>query len=136
MSLDALFEADPVIQFHVACATGALILGAVQWLGPKGTLPHRTLGVVWAGLMALTALSAIFIREVNPGQFSLIHLLIPLTLFGLVGLARSVRKTARKGQHHRLVMTLYFGALIVPGLFAFLPGRLLNTVFLAGLSGS
>jgi uncharacterized membrane protein len=136
MSLDALFEADPVIQFHVACATGALILGALQWLGPKGTLPHRTLGMVWAGLMALTALSAVFIREVNEGQFSLIHLLIPLTLFGLVGLARSVRKSARKGQHHRLVITLYFCALIVPGLFAFLPGRLFNTVFLSSLSGS
>ncbi len=132
MNIQAFLDASPVIQVHVLTASGALILGAVQLLGPKGTLPHRTLGMVWAGLMALTALTAIFIHEVNEGSFSPIHLFVPLTLFGLVGLARSVRRGARKGDHRRQVLILYFAALVLPGLFTLVPGRLLHTVFLAG----
>jgi len=131
MNLDAFLAAPAVIQVHTLSATAALVLGGVQWLGPKGTLPHRVLGTVWAGLMALTAVTAIFIREINDGGLSPIHLFIPLTLFGLVGLARSVQLRA-PGRHRRTVLALYFGALVVPGLFTFLPGRLMHDVFLAG----
>jgi uncharacterized membrane protein len=128
MNLQAFLDASPVIQVHALAAIAALLLGAVQLFGPKGTLPHRWLGLVWAGLMALAAITAIFIREVNAGGFSFIHLFIPLTLFGLVGLARSVRPGARKGSHRRLVLTLYLAALVLPGLFTLVPGRLMHSV--------
>lgn len=131
MNIDAFLAASPVIQLHAVGAVAALGLGAVQLAGPKGTLPHRTLGTVWAGLMVLTALTAVFIHEINPGGFSPVHLFIPLTLFGLVGLARSIQLRQRQ-RHRRIVLALYFGALIVPGLFTFLPGRLMHDVFLAG----
>ena len=39
MDLGAFAAAPAVIQLHAICATGALVLGAVQLAGPKGTLP-------------------------------------------------------------------------------------------------
>ena len=53
MNLQAFLDASPVIQLHALAALAALLLGAVQLFGPKGSLPHRWLGLVWAGLMAL-----------------------------------------------------------------------------------
>lgn len=131
MNIDAFLAAPALIQIHTGSAAAALAVGAVQLVGPKGALPHRLLGTIWAGLMALVATTAIFIREVNDGNLSFIHLFIPLTLFGLVGLARSVQLRQR-GRHRRIVLGLYFGALVVPGLFAFLPGRLMHDIALAG----
>ena len=134
MTLHAFTEASPAIQLHVLCAVAALGLGAVQFLAVKGTLMHRTVGAVWMALMAVVAVSAIFIRVINPGHFSLLHLLVPLTLFGLVGLVRSIWRHNYRS-HRRIVTILFFGALVVPGVLTFLPGRLMHTVFLAGLSG-
>ena len=57
-----LFFSMPLhIQVHAICAIGALGLGLVQFLAPKGTIPHRALGYVWVVLMGLTAITAIFI---------------------------------------------------------------------------
>jgi len=134
MDLGAFAAAPAVIQLHAICATGALVLGAVQLGGPKGTLPHRALGMVWAGLMAITAVTALFIHRINEGGFSSVHLFIPLTLFGLVGLARTVQMRQWR-RHRRIVTSLYFGALIIPGLFTFVPGRLMHDMFLAGPAG-
>jgi uncharacterized membrane protein len=33
----------------------AFALGLVQFAAPKGTLPHRTVGWIWVGLMAIVA---------------------------------------------------------------------------------
>jgi len=134
MNFQAFAEASTAIQLHALCAVAALGLGSVQFLAIKGTLAHRTIGALWMALMAVVAVSAIFIQVINPGHFSLLHLLVPLTLFGLVGLVRSIR-THDYRSHRRIVMMLFFGALVVPGALTFLPGRLMHTIFLAGLSG-
>lgn len=128
MHLDIFFEVPLVIQIHALAALAALLLGAGLLLGPKGTLPHRSLGMIWALLMAVAAISAIFIRQLNDGSFSPIHIFVPLTLGGLAGLAYSLRRGAPKGAHKKRVLSLYFAALVVPGLFAFIPGRLMHIV--------
>lgn len=127
MNVEAFLAAPAVIQVHMLSALAALITGAIQLLAPKGVLPHRILGTVWVGLMALTAVTAIFIREINAGGLSPVHLFIPLALFGLVGLARSVQLRQRR-RHRGIVLGLYFGALIVPGLFTLIPGRLMHAI--------
>ena len=131
MSLEPLLTASPVIQLHLAAALAALVIGTVQFAGAKGTLPHRTLGIAFVATMAVTALSAIFIRSSPDGGFSWIHVFIPLSLFGLVGLVRSVRRAGSRS-HRRIVSLLFFGSLIIPGLFAFMPGRLLHTLVTGG----
>jgi hypothetical protein len=51
MSFAPLLNAAPAIPVHDFAAMAAFVLGVVQLAGPKGTLPHRTLGWVWVGLM-------------------------------------------------------------------------------------
>ena len=135
MNPEAFLAAPWVIQLHAVAAVAALVIGLVQWFGPKGHLVHRLLGVTFVGLMLVTALSAVFIRQLNDGQFSPVHLFVPLTLVGLVGLVWSVRG-ARTGEHGRRAGALFFGALILPGLFAFLPGRLMFTIVFGSIDGS
>jgi uncharacterized membrane protein len=131
MNFDAFFAAPLVVQSHVFCALGALVIGAVQLTAPKGNLPHRTLGIAFVVLMAGAAISAIFIREINGGNFSFVHLFVPLTLIGIYRLVLAARRRDRTG-HGRQALAAFFAALLIPGLFAFLPGRLMHTVFLGG----
>lgn len=129
--LSAFARVSWVIQLHTLAALGALVLGAVQLLAPKGTLPHRTLGYVWAGLMVTVATTAIFITEINEGSFSFIHIFVPLTFFGLYGIITHAR-ALRTDRHRNAVFGLFFGALLIPGLFAFMPGRLMWQMFFGG----
>lgn len=131
LDLAAFARAPLIVQIHAGSAMAALGLGLVQLFAPKGTIPHRTLGYVWLGLMLTAALTAIFIRELNNGSFSFIHIFVPLTLFGIVGIIMSAR-AKRTAKHRGDALGLFFGALVVPGLFAFMPGRLMWQMFFGG----
>lgn len=129
MNIDAILAADWHVQLHAGSAIAALVLGVVQFTAPKGTIPHRTLGYVWVTLMAITATTAIFIRHLNDGQFSWIHLFAPLTFYALVELVIRARR-GLTGKHRLTALGVFFGALLIPGLFSFMPGRLMHqTVF-------
>ena len=54
-----------------------------------------------------------------------------MTFLGLWGLVRGAMQGDRE-RHRQTVRGLFFGALLIPGLFAFIPGRLMYAVFLAG----
>lgn len=127
----AILDTSLVIQLHLFFAVLALLFGGVMWMRPKGTAGHKIIGRSFMLLMVLTALSAIFIREVGQGRFSLIHLFIPLALYSVIQSIRYIRKGNVSG-HRRAVKGLYFGALILPGLFTLLPGRLLHVVLIGG----
>lgn len=127
MNLTAFFEVSWVIQLHAASAILSLIIGLIQIFGPKGNLPHRALGYAFVGLMVTAATTAIFIRQLNDGNFSLIHLFVPLTFVSLVGLVRYA-VTNRGKEHGTNAMRLMLGALVIPGVFAFMPGRLMWVV--------
>ncbi len=125
MNIDAFITAPWHIQLHAASAIAAVVLGAVQLVAPKGTSPHRQLGYLWVILMLIVAITAIFIR--SGGGFSWIHIFVPLTIFGVAGLIIQARK-GLVAKHRGTVLGLYVGALMIPGAFSFLPGRLMHTV--------
>lgn len=131
MNIDAVFAAPIVIQLHVFSAIGALLIGSIQLLAPKGNLPHRTLGITFVLLMASAAITAIFIREINGGSFSFVHIFVPLTLIGIFRLTLAARRGDRS-RHRGQAMGLFFGALMIPGLLSFIPGRLMNIVVFGG----
>lgn len=118
------------VAIHVAAVVPAVPLGAWLMLSRKGTPRHKLLGRIWVMLMVVTALSALFIRQANDGQFSPIHLFVPLTLFGTWKTVSTIRRGDIAG-HHKALIGLYLGALALPGLFSFLPDRLMGT-FLIG----
>ena len=127
MSLDPLLAAPWHIQLHAFAALGALVLGLVQFTAPKGAIAHRAVGYVWVTLMVITAVTAIFIREIHDGAFSWIHILIPITLFGVAGLVVEARRSLT-GKHRVSALLLFFAALMIPGVFSFMPGRIMFEV--------
>ena len=84
MSLAPLLDASPAIQLHAFTAMAAFSLGAVQLAAPKGTIPHRTFGLLWVGLMLTVCISSFWIHELRVwGEWSPIHLLVDLHAGGV-----------------------------------------------------
>lgn len=131
MNWSAFTEASLIIQIHWVAAMIALIFGILMFARPKGTKSHKAIGRIFIVLMLVAALSSFFIREINRGQFSLIHLFIPLTLFASWEAIHYIRKKNLK-RHKRAVQGLFFGALLIPGLFTFFPGRRMWMLFFGG----
>ena len=128
MSLAPLLDAAPAIPLHAFAAMAAFVLGIVQFAAPKGTLPHRTLGWIWVGLMAVVAVSSFWIHQIRLwGPWSPIHLLSIFTPIMLVVAVLFAR--AHRVRGHKITMiSIFAGALIVAGLFTLVPGRLMHTV--------
>jgi uncharacterized membrane protein len=128
MSFEPLIRATGAIPFHAFAAMAAFVLAMVQFAAPKGTLPHRTLGWVWVALMASVALSSFWVHTIcQLGGFSVIHL---LSVFVLIMLPRGVLR-ARRHQvkaHASTMKGLFLGALLIAGLFTFMPGRIMHSV--------
>jgi uncharacterized membrane protein len=128
MSLAPLLDAAPIIQVHAFAAMTAFALGIVQLSAPKGTLPHRTVGWIWAGLMLVVAISSFWIHGLRwIGPFSPIH---GLSIFTLVMLPLAVMHAHRHqvDRHRRAMMGLFTGALVIAGAFTFYPGRIMHAV--------
>lgn len=123
-----LVRAAPVIQLHVAGAVVAFVIGVVLLAGVKGARLHRTLGWTWVLAMGTTAVSSLFIHHINPGGFSLIHLLSGWTLIALPMAVFAARRHRVKA-HRRGMTAMFVGGLLIAGVFAFVPGRLMWAVF-------
>ena len=105
----------------------ALPLAFSQLILPKGVTRHRVVGWLWCGLMTLTALVSLAIHGVNPGGLSPIHLFSILTLV-LVPVIIHQARTGHIAGHQRSVLGLIIGALVIAGLFTFLPDRILGAL--------
>src|SRR5436305_14983521 len=128
MNLAPLLAAPAVIQIHAFAALGAFALGAIQLAAPKGTIPHRTVGWLWAGLMLVLVLSSFFIHTIRLwGPFSPIHL---LSIFTLAMLPLAVWRARQHDvrNHRRALMGLFLGARVIAGVFTFLPRGIMLAV--------
>jgi len=129
MNLAPVWDAPLAVKIHLATVIPAFVIGT--WLiffSTKGARWHRGLGAIYLMLMTITAIAALFIRSINPGQLSLIHLFVPLTLFGVFGALWNIRRGNIKG-HRNAMLGLYVGGLLIAGGLTLLPGRLLHHVF-------
>ncbi|MGA8649463.1 MAG: DUF2306 domain-containing protein [Xanthobacteraceae bacterium] len=128
MTLAPLLAASPAIKLHAFAAMAAFAIGVVQLSAPKGTRTHRAIGWLWVLLMLVISISAFWIHELRLwGPWSPIHL---LAIFTLIMLPIAVLH-ARRHQvaRHRLAMiSIFGGALVIAGLFTFVPGRIMHAV--------
>jgi uncharacterized membrane protein len=135
MTFDPLLNAPLAVQFHVATVLPAAILGAVLLARPKGTPAHRLLGKIWLLLMVVTSFSTFFIHDLKTiGNFSPIHL---LSIYVIVGSIPAIR-AARRGDiraHRAQVAGMYFGGIVVAGLFTLVPHRVMGAMIFDGASG-
>lgn len=125
-------QLTPIIAIHMSAALSALVLGPVAlWARLGRTLHpwvHRAAGYAWISMMLASALSAVFIRDYalpNLAGYTPIHLLIPVTLFGL-GFAFWAVVGKNYVAHRKAMQSLYWWACVVPGIFTLLPMRLLG----------
>ena len=122
------------IFLHAIFAILAIPLGLVIFLNKKGTSNHKLLGWIWIVLLVIVSISAIFIQTLNPGQYSLIHLLIPFTLVSLIYAIWSIRmfketkKINYRYSHMYTMIGLYLGALLVAGTFTLMHGRMIHSL--------
>lgn len=126
--LGLLFTASPVIQIHVYAAIAALFLGGAILVLRKGRAFHKAAGWTWVVLMVTLAVASLFITDITPGRWSLIHIISGWVLIAMPLAIFLVRR--KKISAHRRVMSLtWLGGLVVAGAFTFVPGRLMHQVF-------
>ena len=133
-SLRLQFNPEPVlaapliVQIHIVAALTSFVIGLFLLAGVKGNWLHRLLGYIWIAAMLVTALGSFFLTGMNPGRFSAIHVLSAWVVIALpMGLAAARRHNIKT--HRRFMTGLFAFGLLIAGLFAFLPGRLLWSVF-------
>jgi uncharacterized membrane protein len=132
MTLNPLINASFAVQLHAYAALAAFALGAVQLARVKGTAQHRALGYTWVALMLIVAISSFWIQDMRVwGPWSPIHLLAILVLL-MLPLAVYFARIQRVRGHKLTMLGLFAGALVVAGLFTFVPGRLMHQVVFGG----
>lgn len=130
MNWDVFTKLSPLeIQAHWVAALVAFALGLVIFSLKKGTRLHKALGWTYVTAMAVTAVTAVLIREIGPSGdmpslfgFSPIHLFVPLTFFGVGGALIAIRNGNVK-RHRARMIGVFLGALLIAGLFTLAPGR-------------
>ena len=129
MHLELIARQPFAVQLHLATIVPAFFLGGWQiFFSKKGSRFHRAIGFTYLTLMTITAFAAMFVKTLNPGHFSWIHLFIPLTLWGVFAAIWCIRKGDIKG-HKRAMLGTYFGGLLIAGALTFYPGRLMHAIF-------
>lgn len=129
-NLPLFFDLPLAVQIHIVTAIAALVFGIAMFVRTKGTRSHKMIGKLFLALMLVTATSALFIRYLNDGSFSWIHIFVPVTFIAAFETVFYIRKGNLKG-HKRAVKGLFFGALLIPGALSFLPGRTMWMMFFA-----
>lgn len=124
--LAPLMRQSWLVQFHVWTVAVALLLGPVQFVLKKGTTAHRVFGWIWAGAMLATAVATFFIRDMRDGQFSPIHI---FSVMALIGVPMALWLARTKVMSHARAMTGLYIGLVIAGVTAIAPGRVIWAMF-------
>ena len=111
-------EMPVVVWFHLGTIVAALALTPWLLFQKRGTRLHRRLGWTWAAAMMMTALASLFIRGMNAGGWSPIHILSVITIVGVPAAVWRARVHDVAG-HRQSMRILVTGALILAGVFTF-----------------
>jgi uncharacterized membrane protein len=126
--LSPLLTAPTPIPSHGLAALATIVIGAAQFVLPKGTRLHRWIGWTFVLLMGFVAVSGLFIYSLQwIGPFSPIHVLSLYMIWALYAGVAAAR--ARKVPDHRQTMILIYAlGVVVTGFFTLLPGRIMYAV--------
>jgi uncharacterized membrane protein len=126
--LALIARAPLVLQLHLLTVLFGFAIGTIQMIAPKGTVPHRVLGWTFAVFMLFTAIDALFIKDGPTWRITPIQIFSVIVLVTLP-LAISSARRHKVDAHARSMTGLYFGGLILAGIIAFMPGRLMWRMF-------
>lgn len=114
-----------IVWAHLLTIVIALVLTPVMLLRRRGDANHRLLGYVWAASLFGTAFISLFVKTLNPGHFSYIHLLSILTIVQVPMIVLYARRHDHE-RHRQAVRGMVIGALLVAGFFTLPFGRLIG----------
>ncbi len=115
-----------IVWAHFLTAAAAVVLGLVNLASAKGTPRHRFIGWCWMGVMTFVTVSSFWIRELNDGDFSWIHLLTIWTMISMAAAILSIRR-GRVRVHALFMAGTMIGALVA-GALAMMPGRFISEI--------
>src|SRR5262249_47412016 len=146
MTLAPLINAPHLIQVHAFCAISTVVLGTVQLVAPKGTLPHRKLGWVWILLMSGMVVTAFMNHDLvtwdpfspqiccregaadcDARAFKCASIQI-LTIYVLLSLPFAALQARLSVKHHRYAMLALLVLMIVGGGFTMMGPRVFRYV--------
>ncbi len=108
------------------------MLGVVQFLAPKGTLPHRVIGWIWVVLLTAICLTAFFIPgSWFIGPISVFHALTVYTMWALWMGVRSARRHD-VASHKSYMGWIFLLSLLLSAALALRSGELLHQVVFPG----
>ncbi|WP_309602028.1 hypothetical protein [Sphingomonas sp.] len=110
---------------HLVSIMIAVGLTPVMLLRRRGDRLHRGLGWLWASAMIVTAAASLFVRNINSGGFSIIHILSLWTLLQVPIIVWTARHH-NVARHRRSVRAMVTGALLIAGFFTFPFNRMLG----------
>ena len=114
---------------HLATVLPAFAIGAFQLLRRKGTPIHKLLGKIYMVLMLATGLITLVMpAKVGPqllNHFGFIHVFSLLTLLN-VPIAYVAIRRGNVRAHRAAMISLYIGGILIAGIFALMPGRMLH----------
>ena len=124
--MSEFMNASLIIQFHVIAAVVAFLVGPIALIRKRRDIFHKIAGYIFVVGIVVAALSSFFIFSIRMiGPFSPIHLLSVVSLVSVSFALYSIKNKNIKA-HKRAMWRLYSQAIGIAGLFAFLPGRLMN----------
>lgn len=135
MTLDPLWTAPAVIQFHVVAAFLGLSVGPFVLFRQRRDRWHKRLGYVWLTAMIAVAVTGLMIESEMAVIWHLgpIHLFSFFTIWGVAeGLWHILHGDVAR--HKAAMQSLWFGAMGLAGLFTLLPGRTINRMLFGGPS--
>ncbi|MDI1288124.1 MAG: DUF2306 domain-containing protein [Reyranella sp.] len=125
MTLEPILSAGSATQIHLATISAAFVIGSWMMIRPKGTRPHRALGMTYIALMTVSAVSTFWVRGIAHGGFSFLHLLSAFVLVALP-FAWIMARRGRVQIHRFIMIGVYAGGIWIAGLLTLLPGRVLS----------
>ena len=126
----------PLLVSHVVAALTSVVLGGYQlWRRPRGDARHRLLGRTWAVLLLWTAVTSFWIRDINEGAFSWLHVLSVVTLVTVtLGVVNARRGNVRA--HRGNMVGSWLGAVGAMLAAIAIPGRMIPTYAVAEPGGA
>ena len=121
----------PLLVSHVVAALTSVVLGGYQlWRRPRGDARHRLLGRTWAVLLLWTAITSFWIRDINEGAFSWLHVLSVVTLVTVtLGVVNARRGNVQA--HRGNMVGSWLGAVGAMLAAIAIPGRMIPTYAVA-----
>ena len=113
-----------MILSHLFLALIALIIGSMNLFSKKGTSKHKIIGWFWITFMVYVSISSFWIKELNEGQYSWIHLLSIITILSLIFSIIAIK--LRYIKIHSFFMVGTYIGLCIAGIFTLLPGRFIS----------